>query len=252
MTARSFVILDPSNVSADNRGPSGSIDIVRYVQDTLPIMKKRVTNVRLRSMVISNQAYNIGDYAPYGLKNNVVTINGLDYTLPVGNYTASDLASALVTVFDTAVGPGTVVTINPLTLIMTITAVAPFVLSLGDNSPYYEMGFDKTTFPLNASISGTTAINLAGPVNLFINIPELQTGSLIYYNLAPFCFCYPLTNQFQSQSQLNWIDAGKTDCPINLDQIYQMTVELWFSRDGVLWRYVSDPRASYQLMLEMS
>lgn len=252
MSAKAFVVLDPNTVSADNRGPSGSIDTVRYVAKSLPILHKRVTNVGLRSMVISNQAYNICDYSPYGLKNNVVTINGVDYTLPVGNYTATDLASALVTIFDTALGVGTVITINPLTLVMTITPTVPATMTLGTTSPYVEMGFAQGTFGPAASFTGSTALNLSGPANLFIYIQELQTGSLLYYNSATFSFCYPLTDQFPSQSQLNWINAGKTECPINIDQIYQLTVELWYTRDGVLWRYVSDPRASYQLMLEMS
>jgi hypothetical protein len=202
-------------------------------------------------MVIQNQAYNICNYAPYGLRNNVVTINGVDYSIPVGNYTATDLISTLTTLFDAIVGAGTIITLDPLTLILTIQPVAPTTLTFGPNSPYVEMGFAQGTVGPSVSLVGVTQINLSGPPNLLINIPELQTGSLIYYNLSPFCFCYPLTGQSPSLSQLNWLNAGKTECPINIDQIYQLTVELWFTRDGKLWRYVSDPRASYQLMLEM-
>lgn len=225
---------------------------MRYLQDKLPILRGRTTNVRLRSLVLSNQAYNIADYSPYGLKNNVITMNGVDYTIPVGNYSDVDLLAEILSIFNAA-GPGVYTgAIDPLTLIMSITSTIAYTLEFGPTSPYVEMGFDLGPLAAALTQTGTTQLNLSGPPNLLINIPELQTGSLIYYNLSPFCFCYPLTGQFSSQSQLNWINAGKTECPINIDQIYQLTVELWFTRDGKLWRYVSDPRASYQLMLEMS
>jgi hypothetical protein len=246
------MLLDPSTVS--ERPPSGGIDTIVYPSTTLGQIHRNFTNVGLRSFVVDNEYYNIVDDSPYGLQNNIITLNGNPITIPPGNYDANNLLIELLALFNVA-GPGVYTgSFDAITMTFTFNSTVPFTLDFGATSPYLELGFALGgSYGPAASITSIWPINLSGPPNILIQIPELTSGSIISYSTTAFAFMYPLTGSFPSLSQANWITAGKADCPLNgFNQIYQLTVRLFYTRDGKVWPYISWPRTSYQLLLEFS
>lgn len=245
------VVLDPRLSSY--RGRSGNIDQVRYDRTNLAMPQHRVSRMRIKSFVVQNQSWNIVDFGSVGgLTNNRLVLNGTPLTLPVGNYDAVSFLSAIVALFNTA-GVGVFNgSIDPLTLVMTITCTLPFTLDFtAETSPYWEMGFPRTLAAPSVSVTGSYPINLSGPREIFINIREVTGDSYVFYGLTQFLFCYPLTGQSPSLSQLNVLDAGKLDCNIGGQQVGSLTVELWFTRDGRVWPYMAYADTTYALMLEM-
>lgn len=247
----SHVVLDPRLSS--QRGRSGNIDQVRYDRTNLGMPQHRISKIRIKSFVVQNQSWNIVNYGPVGgLTNNRLVLNGSPLSLPPGNYDAVSFISAIVALFN-ATGSGVYTgSIDPLTLLLTISCTLPFTLDFTrEDSPYWEMGFGRIATPPGVSFTGSYPINLSGPREIFINIPEVTGDSYIFYGLTPFLFCYPLTGQSPSLSQLNVLDAGKLDCVVGSQQVASLTIQLWFTRDGQVWPYMAYADTTYALMLEM-
>lgn len=250
--SQTYLILDPTTVS--DRPPSGGIDTIVFRAKDFSLPKRNFTNIGLRSMVLDNEYYNIVDDAPYGLKNNVITLDGVDYDLIPGNYDATSFLAMLVVVLDAA-GPGTfTASYDPNTNLFTIDSTVAFTLNFGPRSPYIEMGFllGSTVGP-STSITSVVPINLSGPPNLLIYIPEIDSGSMLYYNGCPYHFMYPLTGQYPSLSQGNVMTLGKLNCGlVGFQQLDSLTVNLYYTRGGKAWPYVAWSSTMYQMMLEFS
>jgi len=250
--SRVYILLDPNSVT--DRPPSGGIDKIYYPQSTLTIPGRNFNNVGLRSLVLDNEYYNLVDDSPYGLKNNTITLNGVDYDITPANYDATTLLTYIIDLFNTT-GTGTYAgSFNSETNRFTITCDNNFTLVFGPNSPYIELGFILgATYGPSTSITSVVPMNLSGPPNLLIYIPEIQTASLISYNGSPFHFMYPLTGSYPSLSQGSWLNLGKTDCGlVGMNQLYGLTVQLYFTRGGKIWPYIANSSTMYQMLLEFS
>ncbi len=194
----------------------------------------------------------ICDYASYGgLQNNQLTVNGTKYGLPTGDYDAATFAAALVATLN-ATSIGTfVATVDPSTLILTITCSAVFTIDFPADSPYVEMGVPLNYSSTGMTFTGVGPINLSGPRSIYLRIREFRSNHEVMYGGVGVHFCYPLTSSWASESQLNWLNAGKIDCPLQQGIITRMTLELYFTRAGYLWPYMANELTSYQLMLEL-
>ncbi len=245
-----YAVFDP-NIRGSTRGPSLSIDKVTYSSRIVPVPQPLISKARLRSMVMSNEAYNICDYSPYGLKNNTIMMNGSPVDITPGVYNVTTLVDTLEDLL-VAIEPTITVTVDTLTFRMTIAAAVPFTLGFPDTSPYVELGF-----PLDYSVTadihtGSNPINLSGPRSIYVNIPQFVTNDVVQYGTRTFTFIYPLTDAFPSESQLNWLNAGKTEALLQYGGIItQVTIELYFTRDGIVWPYIANSMTSYQLMIEL-
>lgn len=250
--SRICLLLDPSTI--DYRPPSGGIDTIIFPQSSLTLPKRNFSNVKLLSFVIENEYYNIVDDQPYGLKNNEITLDGNPITIPPGNYNAENFLTTIIALFNLA-GPGVFTGVyDSITMMFTISSTVPFQLDFGPFSPFLEMGYALGfSTGIVASTTSTQPLNLSGPPNILINIQEIMTSSLVYYSGSPYHFAIPLTLAFPSLSQTTWLQAGKIDCALTgFNQLYNLTVRLWYTRAGIIWPYVSWPGTSYQLMLEFS
>lgn len=250
--SRVCLILDPSTI--DYRPPSGGIDTIVFPQASLTLPKRNFSNVKILSFVVQNEYYNIVDDQPYGLKNNEITLDGNPITIPPGNYNAQTFLTTIIALF-TAAGPGVFTGVyDPTTMMFTISSTVPFQLDFGPNSPFIEMGYELGfSTGVVASTTSTQPLNLSGPPNILINIQEIMTSALVYYSGAAFHYVVPLTAAFPALSQATWVQVGKMECALTgYNQLYNLTVKLWYTRAGVLWPYVSWPGTSYQMMLEFS
>lgn len=81
-------------------------------------------------------------------------------TVPVGNYSASTLASALQTQLQ-LVDASFTVTYSATTLKYTIAATNPFLFSAGNQSLYYDIGFTQTFTNTNSQVS-SGVVDLSG------------------------------------------------------------------------------------------
>lgn len=249
-SARINILLDPNTVP--DRPASGGIDRITYPIQSLVLPKENISSVNIRSIVLSNEYYNIVDDSPYGLQNNILTFNGSPAVLRVGNYNALTFAAMLDSIL-TGIGPGVFTsTFDDTTGFLTITSTVAFTLDFGPTSPYLEMGFlQGVSYGPALSLTSVYPLNLSGPPNLLIRVPEIATSDLVYYSGQPFHYIYPLTQAYPSLSQGNLITLGKLECAlVGWQKLYNLTVQIYYTRDGRVWPYISWPKTTYQLMLE--
>lgn len=107
--------------------------------------------------------------------NNRLTFNGgaVTATIPVGNYTAQTITSALTTAINTAFGDtATTVLYNDLSFKLTITRGTPFIVDSVRDRPLStaasSLGFYVSSVN-SVTATGDSAINISGPNYININ-----------------------------------------------------------------------------------
>ncbi len=247
-----YLVLDPNQSNAV-RPPSGGIEKVTYQVSGIPTYF-RVKRYRLVNIIFASDLFNIVDYSAFnGLKNNVLLIDGHTVTIPPGNWDINSLITYLQTEFNT-VDPGKafVITYSPISLAITITANSNFTLDLsGPFSPWYELGFDQLSYTSSMNtLSSISAIDLAGPVGIFVNCPEIYSGNTLIANSFSALFYWPLCGATPSVSQGSIVSLGKVDAYVsNLQCQSQMTIALSYLRAGTVYPLIDKPLSSYQIVL---
>ncbi len=238
-----FLMLD-SNLPGTQYFNGGSRIV--YGMTSLQSVPADIIRFELRSVVLQCGAYNIkDDSANHGLKNNVITFNGTPVTIPPGSYSETDLATYLTTAFS-AITAATTVTYSTVTFKFTIARAGSNTIIFGATSPWYEMGFAQATYT-GASIVSPTTLNLSGPPNLLISIPEIASGNLISYNGQLFHYIFPLTGAAPSLSQGTTISLGKLVCWTYQQSLSQLTVNIFYTRAGHVYPYIMT--GAYQIIL---
>jgi hypothetical protein len=110
-------------------------------------------------------------------------------TLPVQNYRGGTLASTIKTLMDAVGSQVYSVSISPSTLLMTISAIAPFSLDFTmANSAYDVMGFANAVIPASITQIGTSMVDLVQEEFLWICsdlIRGIDNGMVLYNNVNP-------------------------------------------------------------------
>ncbi len=247
-----YVILDPNvGPPAVIRPPSGGIDKVTYQSLGLPWWRG-AKRFRLQYFTFTSDLYNIKDESAFGgLKNNVLIVDGHTVTITPGNWAVDTFCVELAALMNAA-DPGKTftVTYNPITISITVSALVAFVLDMRGNSPWYEMGFQQALYGSTTSITGIGSYNFSGPVTLFVQINEIVTNNLVYYDQFAFKFVYPLISETPGIGQANLITAGKLDCWAEGDNtLTQLTVSLFYPHGGKVYPLIDGPYSTYQMTL---
>jgi len=240
MDAR-WTILDPQLPTATPLGRRDS-QLVRYDQRDITTGKGSITCVTLASFVTNFGPYNIVDWsADRGLQNNILYVNGTLVTVAPGSYDAVSLATALQTAVQVVV-PTATVNYNALTYRFQFADAGAFRLSFGSSQTMaFELGFSNTYDATATVHTSTQNINLSGPSDILVTIPELPTANMLFYNLQPFIFSYPLTSASPYEGQLNMVTTPKLQARLNyaVTATSTLTVGLYFTRDGIIYPYYS-------------
>jgi len=204
-------------------------------------------------MVFGNSTYNIvDDSANGGLKNNLFFVDGNPIIVPPGTYSAENFSTTVQALIVAAIGAGVTVSYNPITLKITIATPAPVTIIFGSDSPAYEMGFTETTYGPGVSFTSDYVVDFGGPAAVLISVKEIGSYNMVMYNNFPCNFIYPLTGATPSISQGNPITLSKLDCWVSQrGQLSQLTVELFFIRNGVVWPLINDVNSFYEILLQI-
>ncbi len=121
-------------------------------------------------------------YYAFTANNNIITFDegggALTATINPGNYTRAEIETEIKTRMDTAGADTYTVNISQNTYLLTITSTGTFSLDFTvANSANDLLGFGAAVFATAASHTGANAVNLTGPLSLFIRSNELSGGS---------------------------------------------------------------------------
>ena len=247
-----YLLLD-SNQPGVVRGSQGGISRLTFLLGSLSSPTEGIRKFSIRSMVFGNSTYNIvDDSANGGLKNNLFFVDGNPIIVPPGTYSAENFSTTVQALIVAAIGAGVTVSYNPITLKITITTPAPVTIIFGSDSPAYEMGFTETTYGPGVSFTSDYVVDFGGPAAVLISVKEIGSYNMVMYNNFPCNFIYPLTGATPSISQGNPITLSKLDCWVSQrGQLSQLTVELFFIRNGVVWPLINDVNSFYEILLQI-
>lgn len=124
-------------------------------------------------------------YYVFNSNNNVITFDegggDLTATITAGNYTKTELETEIKTRMDAAGGDTYTVSINTNTYLLTISSTGTFELdfrtSTNAASAYDQLGFDDANYATAGSHTSPNAVNLNGPLALYIRSNELSGGT---------------------------------------------------------------------------
>jgi len=129
--------------------------------------------------------YNIINHSNHNIsfvEDSPTTIRNI--TIPVGNYTISELTAAVKLAMDTAgTAVYTVTAETGLTNLITISATKTFKLLDTPNNMYYELGYDNiSTQVLGSSQIGSSIYDLSGINELYIVSSSFGTNNSVLIN----------------------------------------------------------------------
>lgn len=175
-------------ISSDNRlqkSTTTNADFVVNLTDTII----RGSKVRLQFAAIPNT------YCQVTARNNQFSFNSGAVTgvVAVGNYTLTELLTALQTAINATALSGFTVTYNDVSNTVTVACATSFVIDLIDNSIFLQLGFESSVPSTTSAVSNNNPF-LFFKRSVFITIDELSTRwATSDLNRSPFTFVVPNT-----------------------------------------------------------
>ena len=138
-------------------------------------------------------------------------------SIPPGNYSASELISALPALF-TATGCGGTYTVSysSITGKITITSTVIYSLLFGSaNSAWYQLGFLNTTYSTALTYTGTFPVNLSPPSYLFLDIENIGLNKCLCSELQNTAGKIPIIMSGVSYTFNNWSSNVNFSLPLS-------------------------------------
>lgn len=155
-----------------------------------------IKSCRLKSASIPNTPYRIITGV-----NDTIDFNDtlvVAATIAPGSYSASGLIAAIQTAMN-AVSSNFTVTYSSTTFLITFTRTSNFTLLFATGANLTKsmapiLGFTATDTTVAMTATGTKAINLASPIDIYISIAEIGTPNIVANGLL-YTFYVPLIGQ---------------------------------------------------------
>jgi hypothetical protein len=153
--------------------------------------------------------------------NNIISFSegatGFTATIPSGNYTSTELVSALPGIFAASGCSGVfTVTYSSITGKLTLTSTVSYSIQFGTaNNAYYQLGFQAITYSAALSQTSDYLINLAPPQYLFLDIDNLGLKNCLHSNLQASAGKFPIMCTGVSYTFTNWGSNTNYDCSLS-------------------------------------
>lgn len=160
---------------------------------------QNAVEVELLHFSMSNTIYNVRGYS------FVVRIGATPFTvtLPDGNYTAPAFFTQLQTAISAATGVPFTVTLDPVTVRLTIASAGVFDLLFGtENTPEHVLvtiGFDQQDYLGANSYVAPRVYSLSQPDHIIIRLPNLASSRLFSTQGSSGAYVVPISVNFGSQ-----------------------------------------------------
>ena len=158
---------------------------------------QNATEVELLHFSMSNTIYNVRSYS------FIVRIGATLYTvtLPDGNYVAPAFFTQLQTAISAATGVPFTVTLDPVTLRLTIASAGVFDLLLSTAAPHVlvTIGFEEQDYVGANSYTAPRVYSLSQPDHLIVRLPNLASSRLFSTQGSSGAYVVPISVNFGSQ-----------------------------------------------------
>lgn len=207
------------------RSRDRSNGVVTAAQFQLARTFNSVSEVELVHFSMSNTIYNIrGFVLPIKIGATTYAV-----TLPDGNYAAPGFFTDLANAITTQTGTAFTVTVDPLTLRITIASAGVFELPLAlvPGHVRVTIGFAAADLTGANSYTGTMVYSLSQPDHIIVRMPGITSSRLYGTSTVVGVFCVPISVNFGSQivydAQSNFLQSVGL---VNPQGIGSLTVEL--------------------------
>ena len=167
MTSKTEIYLNSSSATIKRNGTYNSDLLYLFNTPIVPPSGYNLT-VRLKSLYVPIS------WTLVNTDNNTLTLNSVDYTIPEGNYSATQLATAIHTLLENS-EPSFTITFDSITNKYTFTDSDDFTLG---GSCDYLLGLDGTSSSVNNSLVSTYPCDLTGNNQIFLSINNLSTSNI--------------------------------------------------------------------------